>query len=98
VNPQTGKKLIGLQNKKLTVGDRDFKDQNGDYVIDANDRVYAGDPNPKWTGGWTNDFTYKSFSLSVVSTFVSGRSIVNKSLLSRLRIHRNVMLRLVDTL
>jgi len=88
VNPQTGKKLIGLQNKKLTVGDRDFKDQNGDYVIDANDRVYAGDPNPKWTGGWTNDFTYKSFSLSVVSTFVSGRSIVNKSLLSRLRMDK----------
>lgn len=86
VNPTTGKPLVGLQNKKLAVGDRNFKDQNGDYIIDVNDRVYAGDPNPKWTGGWTNDFSYKSFSLNVVSTFVAGRDIVNTALLNRLRL------------
>src|SRR5690606_37601839 len=45
-DPKTGKKLVGLQNKNLQVGDRNFKDQNGDYRIDAADRVYSGDPNP----------------------------------------------------
>ncbi len=85
INPLNGKKLIGLQNKNLEIGDRRFKDQNGDYIIDVRDRIYTGDPNPKWTGGWTNDISYKSFSLNVVSTFVVGRDIVNTTLLNRLR-------------
>ncbi len=86
VDPKTGKKLVGLQNKNLQVGDRNFKDQNGDYRIDVRDRVYSGDPNSKWTGGWTNDFVYKGFSLNLVSTFVIGRSIVNTVLLERLQL------------
>ncbi len=85
VNPKTGGRLIGLQSKKLAVGDRNFKDQNGDYVIDVKDRIYAGDPNPKWTGGWTNDFRYKNFGLNLISTFVIGRKIVNTALLDRLK-------------
>lgn len=85
VNPNTGRRLVGLQNKALAVGDRMFRDQNGDYRIDVQDRVYAGDPNPRWTGGWTNDFTYRNFSLNVVSAFVLGRDVVNTELLGRLR-------------
>lgn len=84
VNPNTGRRLVGLQNKKLAVGDRNFKDQNGDYIIDVQDRIYAGDPNPKWTGGWTNDFTYKNFGLSIISAFMMGRDVVNSELLGRL--------------
>jgi len=86
VNPKTGQRLLGLQGKKLAVGDRKFKDQNGDYVIEVYDRVYAGDPNPKWTGGWTNDFVYKNFSLNLITTFVVGRDIVNTALLDRLKL------------
>lgn len=89
VNPKTGARLVGLQNKRLAVGDRNFKDQNGDYVIDVRDRIYAGDPNPKWTGGWTNDFTYKNFTLNLISTFVIGRKIVNTTLLERLRLGKS---------
>lgn len=89
VNPKTGAKLLGLQNKTLQVGDRAFKDQNGDYKIDVSDRVYSGDPNPKWTGGWTNDFNYKGFGLNVVSTFVIGRDIVNSALLDRLKLGKS---------
>ncbi|WP_198034427.1 SusC/RagA family TonB-linked outer membrane protein [Dyadobacter tibetensis] len=85
VNPKTGARLLGLQNKKLAVGDRNFRDQNGDYIIDVKDRIYAGDPNPKWTGGWTNDLRYKNFGLNIVSTFVVGRKIVNTALLERLQ-------------
>ncbi len=86
VDPKTGKKLLGLQDKNLVVGDRNFKDQNGDYRINVSDRVYAGDPNPRWSGGWTNDFTYKGFSLNLVTTFVVGRDIVNTALLDRLKL------------
>ena len=85
INPKTGAPLLGLQSKKLAVGDRNFKDQNGDYIIDARDRVYSGDPNPKWTGGWTNDFTYKGFGLNLITTFVIKRDLVNTTLLNRLR-------------
>lgn len=89
VDPKTGARLVGLQNKKLAVGDRNFRDQNGDYRINVSDRVYAGDPNPKWTGGWTNDFSYKGLNLNVVSTFVSGRDIVNTELLGRLQLGKD---------
>lgn len=89
VDPKTGKKLLGLQGKTLQVGDRNFRDQDGDYRIDVSDRVYSGDPNPKWNGGWTNDFTYKQFSLNLVATFVIGRDIVNTALLDRLKLGKD---------
>lgn len=40
-------------------------DQNGDYVIDNNDRVILGSKNPRWTMGWSNSFTYKGIDLSI---------------------------------
>ena len=89
VNPRTGKELVGLQNKKLTVGDRKFTDTNDDYRIDVKDRVLSGNPNPLWTGGWTNDFRYKNFMLSVVSTFIIGRDIVNTDLTNRLSLGKS---------
>jgi TonB-linked SusC/RagA family outer membrane protein len=42
-----------------------FRDINGDKKIDANDRTIIGSRLPKWTGGLTNTFHYKSFHLSV---------------------------------
>jgi len=39
-------------------------DQNGDHKIDANDMVILGSPRPKWTGGITNTFTYRNWSLN----------------------------------
>ncbi|GAA4319692.1 TonB-dependent receptor [Mucilaginibacter gynuensis] len=89
VDPKTGAPLTGLDRKILKVGDRNFKDQNGDYRIDVSDRIYAGNPNPKWTGGWTNDLNYKGFGLNIVSTFVIGRDIVNTALLDRLKLDKS---------
>lgn len=48
---------------------------NDDIWLD--DRLPSGDPNPKFTGGWANDFTYKNFSLSVLSVFTWKRAIYN---------------------
>jgi len=39
-------------------------DQNGDYRLTDEDRVITGTTNPKWTGGITNTFIYKGFTLS----------------------------------
>ncbi|GGB21437.1 SusC/RagA family TonB-linked outer membrane protein [Puia dinghuensis] len=50
---------------KQVAGDEKFQDANGDGVIDANDRVHAGQPTPKYTWGVTNFFHYKAFDLSI---------------------------------
>jgi TonB-linked SusC/RagA family outer membrane protein len=47
------------------VGDSKYKDQNGDGVINNADRVILGSPQPKFTYGITNTFSYKSFDLTV---------------------------------
>lgn len=47
------------------VGDVKFVDQNGDGVVDADDRVILGQPMPKYNLGITNTFQYKGFDLNV---------------------------------
>ncbi|MDY6924584.1 MAG: TonB-dependent receptor, partial [Pseudomonadota bacterium] len=39
-------------------------DQNGDYRINGEDYIVRGSGVPKWTGGITNTFRYRNFSLS----------------------------------
>ncbi len=55
-----------------------WKDLNGDGTITADgDRKVIGNANPKFTGGWTNQFTYKNFDLSIFMNFVVGNDIYN---------------------
>lgn len=50
-----------------------IKDLNGDSVIStAYDRTIIGQLDPKFTWGFTNTFTYKSFSLSIFIQGVEG--------------------------
>src|SRR5262249_3452233 len=46
-------------------GDLKFADVNGDKKITADDRIVLGQTTPKWTGGLTNTFTYKNFTLNI---------------------------------
>ncbi|MBD1434709.1 TonB-dependent receptor [Sphingobacterium sp. DN00404] len=55
-----GVALYGSQ----VAGDPRYVDANGDKVIDADDRVIVGHPNPDYVWGITNDFRYKNFDLS----------------------------------
>ncbi len=48
----------------FTPGQTKPVDQNGNYMLEDSDKVVLGTPNPKWTGGMTNTFTYKNLSLS----------------------------------
>lgn len=65
------------------VGDYIFEDVNEDGVIDENDCTFIGNPEPKFTFGFGNTFSYKGFDLNI---FFSG-SYGNKALnLTRYRI------------
>lgn len=60
------------------VGTIKMKDINGDGVIDdVNDRTFIGDPTPTFTGGITNNFTYKNFDLNIHSSFSVGGQLLN---------------------
>jgi TonB-linked SusC/RagA family outer membrane protein len=55
-----------------------WKDLNGDGTITPDgDRTVIGDANPDFIGGWTNQFSYKNFDLSVFVNFVVGNDIYN---------------------
>jgi TonB-linked SusC/RagA family outer membrane protein len=62
-------------------GDPKYLDANGDGIIDANDRVIVGHPNPDYVGGITNTLRYKGFEFSFLIQGQVGGSIY--SLLGR---------------
>lgn len=85
-DPITGKKLTYFKgNYPVNPGYPNWVDVNkiGDVWTDEDngaqygDRVPTGDPNPKYTGGWVNNFSYKNFSLSILSIFTWKRDVVN---------------------
>lgn len=55
------------QPKHITsdIGTVRMKDIDGNGIIDANDRTVIGNPNPDFTFGLNNDFSYKKFDLSI---------------------------------
>jgi len=56
----------GATYKGAAAGSFIYKDVNGDGKIDANDRTWLGDPNPKFTYGVNLGANYKSFDLSII--------------------------------
>lgn len=54
-----------------------YKDLNGDGVIDTNDRTMIGRGLPIHTGGFTNNFEYKGFDLSVFFQWSYGNDVLN---------------------
>lgn len=58
-------------------GDMRFIDKNGDHVIDENDRQVIGNPNPSFTGMFSNMLSFKRWELDAIFTFISGNDIYN---------------------
>ncbi len=54
-----------------------YKDLNGDGVIDTNDRTMIGRGLPIHTGGFTNNFEYKGFDLSIFFQWSYGNDVLN---------------------
>lgn len=60
-------------------GELMYRDLNGDGRISSSDRTYIGDPNPDFTYGMTNTFSYKGFNLSIFLQGSYGNDIYNAS-------------------
>lgn len=60
-------------------GELMYRDIDGNGKITSSDRTYIGDPNPDFTYGMTNTFSYKGFNLSVFIQGTYGNDIYNAS-------------------
>ena len=65
VNPETGELM--------------YRDLNSDGRLSPSDRTYIGDPNPNFTYGMTNNFSWKNIDLSIFIQGSYGNDIYNAS-------------------
>ena len=61
-------------------GDIKIIDQNGDDIINTDDRVIIGDPNPDFTYGFHTSFTWRGLTLSAQFNGVYGKDLLNTNL------------------
>lgn len=61
----------------IYLGDLMYEDTNGDGKVDTDDQVALGNPNPDFTYSITNNFSYKSFDLSIFLNGSYGGKILN---------------------
>ena len=66
-----------IAEDEVWVGDYIFEDLNDDGIIDEKDRTYLGNPEPKFSYGFNNTFTYKGFDLNIFINGVYGNELVN---------------------
>ncbi len=59
------------------IGDYIYEDLNNDGVIDDDDMTFIGNPEPKFTWGFGNTFSYKGFDLSIQFSGSYGNKIMN---------------------
>ncbi|TCC89215.1 TonB-dependent receptor [Pedobacter frigiditerrae] len=58
-------------------GDVKYKDINGDLLINGSDYTVIGNGLPKYTGGFSNNFSYKGFDLNVLLQWSVGNDVIN---------------------
>ncbi len=74
--PQFGQ-TFGPNAGQTYLGDVKYVDVNGDGQITDADKTFIGNPHPDFTFGFTNNFRYKSFDLSVFCQGSVGNDIMN---------------------
>lgn len=62
-----------------STGDLVLTDKDNNGVINDNDRMVVGDPNPVFSGGFTNILTYKGFDFRIFFQFIYGNDVYNGS-------------------
>ena len=65
------------RSSEVFIGDYIYADINNDGVIDDNDATFIGNPEPKFTWGFGNTFSYKNFDLSIQFSGSYGNKIFN---------------------
>lgn len=68
---------LTLAGTPLKAGDIYFVDQNKDGNINDQDKVIIGNPNPKFSYGFTTSLSYKQFSMNIFINGVYGNKIAN---------------------
>ncbi len=71
-----GLKFLGVD---AATGDALYDDFNGDGRISTDDAQVIGNAQPKLIGGFTNNFSWKGFDLSVFFQFSYGNKVMNYS-------------------
>ncbi len=69
--------LYAIGQNYIWVGDYIFEDVNEDGKITEADRKFIGDPNPDFTFGFNNTFTYKNFELTLFINGSYGNDVYN---------------------
>ncbi len=67
----------GTDRNTIQPGDIRYKDMNGDLVVNEQDMVVIGRTLPKHIGGFSNVFSYKSFTLSTLLQWSYGNDVFN---------------------
>lgn len=81
---QTQDEVANSSQPNAKPGQIRFKDQDKNGSIGPEDRVILGDPFPDFTGGISNRFTYKNFSLDVFFQWVKGIQTLDANVLESL--------------
>jgi len=74
---QNGQKLQ-FDGVDFAVGDPRWRDQNGDFQVNDDDRVMKGNAMPKLVGAFQNQLTYKGFDLNFQWYFALGHKAMNQ--------------------
>ncbi len=74
---QNNEEVAAVDHPGSKPGTVKFRDINGDGRINTDDQDIIGNPNPDFIYGVTNNFTYKSFDISVFIQGVKGGDVLN---------------------
>ncbi|MGV0847844.1 SusC/RagA family TonB-linked outer membrane protein [Empedobacter falsenii] len=66
-----------LGSKDVRPGDLKLKDLNNDGIIDDNDKTVLGNAQPKFYGGFNQQFQWKNIDLSMFFTYSVGNKVYN---------------------
>ncbi|MBK0369374.1 SusC/RagA family TonB-linked outer membrane protein [Flavobacterium agrisoli] len=77
VVPTALPKDMQIGENGVWIGDYMFDDANKDGIIDEKDLQYIGNPNPDFTFGFNNTFSYKGFDISIFIDGSYGNDVVN---------------------
>ncbi len=72
-----------ISQSSTWIGDYIYEDVNGDGVIDSSDCTFIGNPEPKFTWGFGNTFTWKGIDINIFFSGSYGNDALN---LTRMRI------------
>ncbi|MDB5156687.1 MAG: SusC/RagA family TonB-linked outer membrane protein [Mucilaginibacter sp.] len=81
--PVAGGKTMAYNGITLKTGDPKWKDINGDNEITNADKTLQGHALPTVSGGWSNDFAYKKWSLNLDFYYNLGRKVLNQEMANR---------------